>query len=46
MPVAHINVLQGHSKDVLKRVIRDVSNGHGRGARGTQRSVGDLGYRD
>ncbi|MGB4765933.1 MAG: tautomerase family protein, partial [Rugosibacter sp.] len=25
MPVAHINVLQGHSKDVLKRVIRDVS---------------------
>lgn len=26
MPVAHINVLQGHSKEVLKRVIRDVSN--------------------
>ena len=25
MPVAHINVLQGHAKDVLKRVIRDVS---------------------
>ena len=25
MPVAHINVLQGHSKETLKNVIRDVS---------------------
>ena len=26
MPVAHINVLQGHSKETLKKVILDVSN--------------------
>ena len=26
MPVAHINVLQGHSKETLKKVIHDVSN--------------------
>ena len=26
MPVAHINVLQGHSKETLKNVIRDVSD--------------------
>ena len=25
MPVAHINVLQGHSKETLKKVIHDVS---------------------
>ena len=25
MPVAHINILQGHSKETLKNVIRDVS---------------------
>ena len=26
MPVAHINVLQGHSKETLKKVIHDVSH--------------------
>lgn len=25
MPVAHINILQGHSKEILKKVIHDVS---------------------